>query len=149
MKPMIAADATPDTVGDTSVSQIADLLTQGVSYTTDGNNTNFQISMRYKPTNPSTNNDGCGVRSDYPSGHAWAGWCWTILKYEPTVGSDGTWVTRDVTAVLPVSTPGWWGNTTRSIGANIPAQTWYKSDVSFFTDEMSELVIDAIGFSVG
>lgn len=146
--------ATPPASGPaTAVSQIADLFASGLGYTTDGHNANLQLSLRYKPAHPAVAGvDGavsiCGNKDDYPGGNAWEGWCWTILKYEPTVDSTG-WSTKTLVNPLDSSDPGWWGNTTRTIGANIPANTWYKKDISFFTSEMSEVVIDGVGLSIG
>lgn len=140
--------ATPPPSGPaTDPSQITDLIAGGLSYTTDGVNTNLQLSIRYKPANPAGGPTSiCGNSAVFTGD--WAGWCWTILKYEPTVGSTG-WTTKTLVNPLEPSDSGWWGNTGRTIGANIPANTWYKDDITFFTSEMSELVIAGVGVSIG
>ncbi len=130
----------------TAASQITDLIANGLSYTTDGVNTNLQLSIRYKPAHPAAGASICGSHAAFTD--AWAGWCWTILKYEPTVGSTG-WFTKTLVNPLDSSDTGWWGNTGRTIGADIPANTWYKKDITFFTDEMSEVVIAGVGLSIG
>lgn len=138
--------APPSSGPATDPSQVTDLIAGGLSYTTDGVNTNLQLSIRYKPANPAGGGSICGSHAAFTGD--WAGWCWTILKYEPTVGATG-WTTKTLVNPLDASDSGWWGNTGRTIGANISANTWYKDDVTFFTDEMSELVIAGVGLSIG
>jgi len=142
------ATAPPSSGPATAVSQITHLFDNGLGYTVDGVNANLQLSLRYKPKNPATNGPTCGTKNDFTPGSTWDGWCWTILKYEPTVGSTG-WVSRTMMNPLSSGDIGWWGNTSRSIGANVPPGTWYQRDISHFTDEMSEVVIVGFGVSIG
>jgi hypothetical protein len=137
----------PSSGSATAVSQMTDLFDNGLGYTVDGMNANLQLSLRFKPKNPAADKM-CGTRNDFTAGSTWDGWCWTILKYEPNVGSTG-WVSRTMVNPLQSDDTGWWGNTSRGIGANVPPNTWYKPDISYFTDEMSEVVIVGFGGSIG
>ena len=76
--------APPPSGPATAVSQITDLFDNGLGYTVDGVNVNLQLSLRYKPKNPAETGPMCGTRNDFTEGSIWDGWCWTILKYEPT-----------------------------------------------------------------